>query len=236
MRSWTIPLAIASCAIGVGAARADQCAWIDGATAARAKAALAQHPKVVSFCEPCGEKAPGEPARAGAVEVRAMEEGYSQVFVDGHGLDLAYTYVQISPQQYANLAELAGCPASDVSPSLAVDPATSTGVVIRASNEEIDQGVPDDPPAPPPVAVATPAPPPAPAAVTPPPAPIILVVSTRSEQPATLLVLLLGLGAAFAGGTLWIVRGMARRRRRPDFTPRAAGLVDRRPPRAPPAA
>jgi hypothetical protein len=230
MRSWTIPLAIASCAVGAGAARADQCAWIDGATAARASAALAHHPKVVSFCEPCGDPAPGEPARVGRVEVRAAEGGASEVFVDGRGLDLAYTYVQTSPHQYRNLAALAACPATGVSPTLRIDPATASGVMIRA-----DDVVPDDPPAPP-AAVAVTAPPlpaPAPAAIAP-PAPIVVVVSTPSSEPTALLLLLLGLGAAFAGGTLWVVRGLARRRRRPDFTPRAAGLVDHR--RRPPAA
>jgi hypothetical protein len=113
-------------------AHADQCDWLDDpSTARRAVRELATHVEYIELCEPCGDKAPGEPRRAGKIAVRSID-GHSEVAIDGRTVDLAYVYVKISGRLYRNLAMLAGCPTMGVSPRLLVDPATSSGVVIRA--------------------------------------------------------------------------------------------------------
>ena len=57
MRSWTLPLLLAVAALP-SLAHADQCQLIDDEVANRALAALKGHPKVIQFCEPCGDKTP----------------------------------------------------------------------------------------------------------------------------------------------------------------------------------
>jgi len=51
-----------------GTAYADQCEWIDAKVAAKAKLLVEGHPKVIAFCELCGDKAPGLPEAATRVE------------------------------------------------------------------------------------------------------------------------------------------------------------------------
>jgi hypothetical protein len=113
-------------------ARADQCQWLDDASIARrAIRELRSHPELVQFCEPCGDTAPGEPRRANQVAMRTLD-GHREVSIDGETVDLAYVYVKMSGHLYRNLAMLAGCAATGVSPRLRVDPATPTSVMIRA--------------------------------------------------------------------------------------------------------
>jgi hypothetical protein len=73
---------------------------------------VVEHPMMVSFCEPCGDRVPGEP------------QHYS-----GGAFEPAYTYVQTSSGRYDNVAVLSGCPAAGVSPSLRVEEAAD-GVLI----------------------------------------------------------------------------------------------------------
>jgi hypothetical protein len=113
-------------------ARADQCEWLDDATIARRAAReLARNPEYVAFCEPCGDAAPGVPRWAGKVSVEAVDD-HTEVVLDGDTIDLAYIYLRTSDRQYRNLAMLAGCPATGVSPRLRIDAATTTSVLIRA--------------------------------------------------------------------------------------------------------
>jgi hypothetical protein len=74
---------------------------------------LAQHPTIVTFCEPCGDRVPREPVQWA-----------------GEPVDPATTYVQTSPERFDNLAVLLGEPVDGVSPSLRVEAATSDGVLI----------------------------------------------------------------------------------------------------------
>lgn len=92
---------------------ADQCAFISKAQAEKAVKALIETQSVQSLCEPCGEK------RAQNVKVESLGmrkagyENYSEVVINGKGIDLAYTYVN-----GLNLAKLVGCPVQDVSSSI----------------------------------------------------------------------------------------------------------------------
>lgn len=201
MRSWTIPIAMASLVWMSGAARADQCQLVDDAVAVRAEKALAGHPEVVAFCEPCGDRAPGEPVTVEHVATSRDTTGDYVVVVDKREVDLAYLYVQTSPAHYENVAALAGCPTSGVSPSLRVDDATATGVMITADSTPVTP--------PPPV-------------IQPPP----ITMTINKVAPTNWLAILLACSATSA---LWAFATMAiLRRRRVAMRPRAVDLVDRR--------
>jgi hypothetical protein len=135
----TKTLLIAALAVAwPAAARADQCAVVDRATAARAIDELFRHAEIISYCEPCGDAAPGLPTHAARAMTRHVEGGV-EVVIDGRPVDLAYTYVQTSSHRYENLAALVACPTTGVSPSLAVDDATPTGVLIHADTTPVRQ-------------------------------------------------------------------------------------------------
>ena len=207
MRSWILPVALAAAA-WPAAARADQCQLVDDAVATKALAKLANHPKVIQFCEPCGDKAPGEPAIATKVAKERDTDGAYQVVIDRREVDLAYTYVQTGIERYENVAALAGCPTSGVSPSLKVDSATPTGVLITADETPVPrtQEIVITPPAPP----------------APPPPAITYIVSHESIGWLPILL------ACSATSGLWMLGMIAlvRRRRVADMRPRAIALVD----------
>jgi len=193
-----VVIAFALCAAAARAARADQCAWIDESVAERAAQALTRA-KYVEMCEPCGDKAPGVPTVADHVELRHHAEG-AELAIDGRTIDLAYVFVKTSDHAYSNLAALAGCPTTGVSPSLAIDQATAHGVLIHATTEPV-------------VAVAQPAP-----APEEPPPEVIYVVNERTEP-------LWPVALASAGATALAFAALARvRRRRRAYEPRATSL------------
>lgn len=205
---WLIPISLA--ALG-GTAHADQCQWVDKAVAAKAAAILESSPKVIAFCEPCGDTVPGIPEVAERVEVVTPDAGFRELFVNRRGVDLAYTYVQTSSVQYANLAALAGCDAHGVSPTLAIGAETPTGVLITASQTPA-----------PIVPAVTPPPPPAPAIVPPRASPTVYVYSTTTTT-IPWLVLALAIGGGAMSGALFAVLVIATRRRR-MMRPRAVDL------------
>ena len=133
MKAWLlIPISLSLVA---GTARADQCAWIDDAAAHKARTILTSSPAFVELCEPCGDKAPGAPQRAKTVDVKDADGDYKEVYVNGKGIDLAYVFVKTDDTHYGNLAALAGCPATGVSPSLDVAAETAHGVLITADDD-----------------------------------------------------------------------------------------------------
>ena len=190
-------------------ARADQCEWLDDAsTARRAARELANHPEYVAFCEPCGDAAPGVPQRANKVAVRNVQD-HAEVEIDGETVDLAYIYVRTSDRQYRNLAMLAGCATTGVSPRLRVDSATPTGVLIRA-----DRAAAPPAPAAAPVQDA-----PVPSAPAPERATIVFVESRDTSRGWLAYVALV---AGFGAIAAW---RMARRRQ--SHVPRATRLTPR---------
>lgn len=101
-------------------ARADQCQLVDSGTAVRALQLLHDHPNVVTYCEPCGDRAPGDVTNAAWVATERDRSGSYQVVIDRREVDLAYTFVQTEPDRFDNLAQLAGCPVSGVSSTLTI--------------------------------------------------------------------------------------------------------------------
>jgi hypothetical protein len=193
-------------------ARADQCQWLDDPSIARrAIRELGSHSEFVEFCEPCGDTAPGEPRRANQVVMRTLD-GHREVAIDGETVDLAYVYVKMSGHLYRNLAMLAGCAATGVSPRLRVEPATSTGVLIRADLAPARPAPPAPRPAPPVTAAFE---------LEPATAPRIIYVEPPPDSTRRWLA---GLALLASLGALGAWR-MARRR--PPHVPRATNLRPR---------
>ncbi|MEO8550269.1 MAG: hypothetical protein ABI678_09850 [Kofleriaceae bacterium] len=189
-----------------GVARADQCELVSDDVATHALAAMRGKPNVIEYCEPCGDKAPGEPHAIEHLAKQRDTEGYYAVTLDKREVDLAYLYVQTAPSTYENVAALAGCPTSGVSPSLHVDDASDRGVLISASERPVTHVQLAEAPTPPP-----------PAAVT-------YVIETHDH---------LGIWAVIAAcalsSGLWALATvlLLRRRRAIAMRPRAIDMVDR---------
>jgi hypothetical protein len=184
-------------------AHADQCELVPDQIATRAIAVMAGHPNVISYCEPCGDKAPGEPHRIDHLAKQRGLDGSYSVTLDKREVDLAYTYVQTAPSKYENVAALTECPTSGVSPSLDVADASDRGVLITPS------------PVPPPVAT----PPPSPAA-----APTITYVVSETRMNWLAVI-----AACAVSSGLWALTTilLLRRRRTLAMKPRAIDMIDR---------
>lgn len=213
MKAWLIPISLGLCA---GTARADQCAWIDADVAAKARAIVERAPKVIDFCEPCGDQAPGEPHAVRSTEVTAADGDFKELRVNGTAVDLAYVFVQTDATHYRNLAALAGCPATGVSPSLEVAAETKHGVLITADEDDVPSPITLP-------AIAAAPPPPAPApAVAPPASPAVYVYATTTHEIAWSVLALAAAGGLVTGSALTLLLVASRRRR--AMRPRAADL------------
>jgi hypothetical protein len=183
-------------------ARADQCQLYDAATARRVDQLLAEGPKLVELCEPCGDKAPGLPFTVSR-------------FVHGER-DLAYTYVQTSNTRYENLAMLVDCPVRGVSPSLVVTGETEHGVLISADLTPVTAYAT-------PMMAADVAADVASDVASNAPAHVTFHTTTRVEQPLPWFVVLVAAGGGFFAGAGIVALGLAARRRR-AMRPRANDL------------
>ena len=93
-------------------AYADQCEIVSPEIADHAVAAiLASHGRVLSHCGPCGDPAP---SLASATLPHDVHNSGSAVVIDGVAVDLAYTYLEVAPNVFENIALRTGCPAQDV--------------------------------------------------------------------------------------------------------------------------
>ncbi|MDB4957337.1 MAG: hypothetical protein JWO36_4906 [Myxococcales bacterium] len=209
MKRWTLMLAFAGTAWS-GAAHADQCIVTSERIATAAAKLINSHHEIVRFCEPCGDKAPGQPEKA-----TAQVSPYLRLFevhVGGQPTDLAYTFVPTSPRQYQSLAALTGCEVGGVSLALRVTDETAHGVMIVPEPAAI--------PEPPQSELAAVLEPIAPTYVTLPPQ---FVVVAQPEPHAWWPAAVAGGGGASAIWAAWAV--LTTRRRRRTMVPRAAALI-----------
>lgn len=218
MKTWTLSVAaVATSLVLASTARADQCAWNEEAHATKAKTILAEHPKVIEYCEPCGDKAPGEPYVASSVTIGSPAAGYKEVSINGKPIDLAYTYVQVSSTRYKNLAKLAGCPATGVSASLKIKDETPDSVLITSNQT---QEPPPPPPRPDPLPIQLS---PLPAQVPPPAPQYTSYYHTTVEANVPWSVVVLAGCAGFLSGIACALGAVTIRRRR-AMKPRASDL------------
>lgn len=209
MKAWLIPITLTAVA---GTARADQCQWVTKAQADKAQQILTSSSKLVEYCEPCGDAAPGVPQRIESANAMVPAASYWELSINGKPADLAYVFVKTSDTEYTNLAKLAGCPATGVSPSLTIAPETPTGVLITPEDKPAEQPAP-------------PAPAPAVTTITttmPPPPPQVYVYTTTTHEIAWLAVALAAAGGMITGSALALALVMLRRRR--SMRPRAMNI------------
>ena len=182
-------------------AHADQCELVSDEVATHALAVMHGHPNVIEYCEPCGDKAPGEPHQIDHLAKQRDTDGYFAVTLDKREVDLAYEYVQTAPSKYENVAALAGCPTSGVSPTLEVSDASDKGVLILPSETPVAQAAP-------------------------PPAPAPTVTYVLQEDHVSWIAILAACGLSSALWALTIL--LLRRRRTLAMRPRAIEMIDRK--------
>lgn len=102
----------------IAEAHADQCSWVDARVAKKAITWLLPGKTVVSFCEPCGDKAPGPVTTVESVTIATVDsqtQEYVQLLLNGKPVDLAYIYAGNRDGTFTNLATRSGCKAEGVS-------------------------------------------------------------------------------------------------------------------------
>jgi hypothetical protein len=218
MKAWLIPISLTSLVAASGTARADQCAWVTEAQAQKAQSILTGATKFIDFCEPCGDAAPGTPQKIENVNIDTPSDGYRELTVNGKEIDLAYVFVKTSEHEYTNLAKLTGCPATGVSPSLAIESETKDGVMITADTKA--------PPPPPPPQMTPVTSVPAYTILPPPTPPPQVYVYTTVSREVPWLAIALAAGGGFITGSATTPTLLAIRRRR-AMRPRAVDMPPR---------
>jgi hypothetical protein len=109
---------------------ADQCEWVTKDQAERAAALFRAGPaSFLEYCEPCGETAPTKNSPKPiavdsngrrSVEVRAVDDGYFSLFINGASVDLAYSFYKRGLADWKNVAKTVGCEATGVSSSVRI--------------------------------------------------------------------------------------------------------------------
>ena len=95
-------------------ALADQCAW-NSKTDAESAIKLLKGSDVMLWCHNCQEAKPSKIFKVLNVENQVPSKGYRQVVVNLEenvkpiNIDLAYTYVRVATNVFANIAHLVGC-------------------------------------------------------------------------------------------------------------------------------
>lgn len=111
MRRWLAALVLAVVFVAP-LAEADQCQLVDAEIAGRAVAAIrTSHGRVLSYCAPCGDP---DPVASAARMPHTVVNSGSSVLIDGTEVDLAYTYLEVAPNVFENVALRTGCPAQEV--------------------------------------------------------------------------------------------------------------------------
>jgi hypothetical protein len=99
---------------------ADQCQYVTAESATTATKLISLSKKnsggVLNLCQNCGEKTPTE-IRVNQIDISStgVTEAPAEVSVNGVGIDLAYTYVNISAGTWVNLGKLSNCPVTGAS-------------------------------------------------------------------------------------------------------------------------
>ena len=71
------------------------------------------------MCQPCGEViANAKVSVARGVKVTSPEANYRSIVIGQKEVDLAYTYIKVAPNKFANVAKVIGCKADGVSETI----------------------------------------------------------------------------------------------------------------------
>lgn len=103
---------------------ADQAAWVLKADADRAVKMIDPGIEIRKYCQPCGDSS-WISIDVNKVEVRKTSEKYVQVFINSHGIDLAYYYIN-KDGKWRNIAIILGLDVSGVSEFLDLNSSVSS--------------------------------------------------------------------------------------------------------------
>lgn len=96
---------------------ADQCQLVSKTMVKRASLLLQPGAEIASLCQPCGDVI--SDAKVSVVRntkiISAIYSTHQEISINNRTVDLAYTYVKIAPNRYANVAKVIGCQATGVS-------------------------------------------------------------------------------------------------------------------------
>jgi len=101
-------------------ALADQCQYVSVESAKKAVKLISLSKKnsggVLELCQNCGERVPSE-LRVNQIDIGAtgVTEAPAEVAINGKGIDLAYTYVNVNNGTWVNLGMLSNCPVDGAS-------------------------------------------------------------------------------------------------------------------------
>lgn len=112
----SLAVAAALLALAPAARAEDQCVQMPSLTALKADGLLRQTKRIVTWCEPCGEKKPGKVEDIGKFEMKIAPGNKYTLTINGKdNVDLAFVYVQVLPgEPFKNLATQIGCRTKDV--------------------------------------------------------------------------------------------------------------------------
>jgi hypothetical protein len=109
---------------------ADQCEWVTKDQAERAASLFRAGPaSFLEYCEPCGDAAPTKASPKAiavesngrrAVDVRAVDDGYFSLFINGASVDLAYSFYKRGLGDWKNVAKAVACEATGVSSTVRI--------------------------------------------------------------------------------------------------------------------
>lgn len=135
-------LAVLIAALWVPAsASADQCAFVSKAEADDAAALIDVGSTIVEFCQPCGD-APSSVKVTSVTKAETGFEGTWEVSVNGHGIDLAYTFIENGDGNYVNLSKMVDCTSEGVACMLDAHfaPLASAGATCDGGEKEDSLG------------------------------------------------------------------------------------------------
>lgn len=102
------------------AAFADQCQYVSAESAKKAVKLISLSKKnsggVLDLCQNCGDRIPKE-IKVNQIDIGAtgVAEAPAEVAINGTGIDLAYTYVNVNNDTWVNLGMLSNCPVDGAS-------------------------------------------------------------------------------------------------------------------------
>jgi len=96
-------------------AMADQCAYISQAEAQRAALLLQKGSVVAEYCELCGDTQATVKSVKSVSLTKVANGQYTEVSVNGKGVDLAYLYLQVAPGKKVNVGLAINCETLDAS-------------------------------------------------------------------------------------------------------------------------
>lgn len=142
----------------VGALADPQCAVVTAAQANKVSSILSRGSSFLWYCQPCGDRTPGDWRVLDELAVIGSGNGGRQIKINGLATDLAYVYYRTAMGTAHNLGHEVGCPVQGVSEVLTFRPTVAKArytLTIRIQIASTNNGSDWDPDGSPPDPVLT---------------------------------------------------------------------------------